>query len=85
MDVSDQVDAFWRQKPPVEQEAEVNPEPVRTQKRYRSSNPVSPAILVTIPIYHSKRELRSEGRFCKLLWPNVREEKGVMSCLTSHS
>ena len=50
----------WRvlaKKPPVDQVAEVNPEPVGTQKHYRSSNPDSPVILATIKIYPFEKEI----------------------------
>jgi len=71
-------------KPPVEQKAEVNPESVWTQKQYWSSNPDSPVILVTIPIYRLKRKLRGEGRPLQLLRPKrKRSELRDVCCLRS--
>jgi len=73
-------------KPPVEQEAKLNPEPVWTQKQYRSSNPDSPVILVTIPIYRLKRKLRGEGRSLQLLRPKrKRSELRDVCCLRRYN
>ena len=80
----------WRvlaKKPPVEEEAEVNlSQPVWTQKKYRSSKPDSPVILVIIPIYRSKRKLRDEGPSWQLLWPErKRTELRDVYFLRSHN